>query len=79
MRKWREMVAKKKIFSKNAKFSRNDFSFSLETLVLIMQLLNLRGLNLLKDESGRVLGGKHASIQFAYDLNKVIVLILYKL
>ncbi|XP_023332339.1 uncharacterized protein LOC111704345 [Eurytemora carolleeae] len=26
----------------------------------------------IKDESGRVLGGKHASIQFAYDLNKVV-------
>ena len=36
-----------------------------------MQLLNLLGLNLLQDEGGRVLGGKHASIQFAYDLNKV--------
>ena len=38
----------------------------------------LAWINLLQDESGRVLGGKHASIQFAYDLNKV-VLILYKL
>ena len=32
MRKWSEMVAKKICFTKNAKFSRNVFSFSLETL-----------------------------------------------
>ena len=33
MRRQSEMVAKKIIFAKNAKFSRNDFSFSLETLL----------------------------------------------
>ena len=32
MRKQSEMVAEKKMFAKNAKFSRNDFFFSLETL-----------------------------------------------
>ena len=35
-RKRSEMVAKKIIFAKNAKFSRNDFPFSLEILSLAL-------------------------------------------
>ena len=77
--------------AKFSHFLRKIFAFSFYRKFCIFSLNRLKRnkrkfshfwltwINLLQDESGRVLGGKHASIQFAYDLNKVIVLILYKL